>query len=168
MQWSRNTVHSHFTLCLRAHDYIKRLPPTPMVRPLDESQGSSPLRGHGSWLTCEVALRDKLKIDHKKGKEEEKEDPNRILTNFKGGLVRKQQATLLEPLICKWRKTIRRSKLWPMHFTWATYTRDGNWGEGHLSPLWGFAVPFPHPTPWKFLKIKNKKEGFVVSVAWYS
>jgi hypothetical protein len=24
--------------------------PTPMVQPLDESQGSSPLQGHGSWL----------------------------------------------------------------------------------------------------------------------
>ena len=30
--------------------------PTPMARPLDESQGSSPLQGHGSWLMCEVAL----------------------------------------------------------------------------------------------------------------
>jgi len=28
-----------------------------MVRPLDESQGSSPLQGHGSWLMCEVALK---------------------------------------------------------------------------------------------------------------
>ena len=28
-----------------------------MVRPLDESQGSSPLQGHGSWLVCEVALK---------------------------------------------------------------------------------------------------------------
>ena len=27
-----------------------------MVQPLDESQGSSPLQGHGSWLVCEVAL----------------------------------------------------------------------------------------------------------------
>ena len=27
-----------------------------MVRPLDESEGSSPLQGHGSWLMCEVAL----------------------------------------------------------------------------------------------------------------
>jgi hypothetical protein len=27
-----------------------------MVRPLDESHGSSPLQGHGSWLMCEVAL----------------------------------------------------------------------------------------------------------------
>ena len=26
-----------------------------MVRPLDESQWSSPLQGHGSWLVCEVA-----------------------------------------------------------------------------------------------------------------
>ena len=25
MQWSRNMVHSHFTLCLRARDYIQRL-----------------------------------------------------------------------------------------------------------------------------------------------
>jgi len=30
--------------------------PTHMVRPLDESQGSSPLQGHGSWLMCDVAL----------------------------------------------------------------------------------------------------------------
>ena len=29
--------------------------PTPMVWPLDESQGSSPLQGHGSWLVREVA-----------------------------------------------------------------------------------------------------------------
>ena len=27
-----------------------------MVWPLEESQGSSPLQGHGSWLMCEVAL----------------------------------------------------------------------------------------------------------------
>ena len=27
-----------------------------MVRPLDESQGSPPLQGFGSWLMCEVAL----------------------------------------------------------------------------------------------------------------
>ena len=27
-----------------------------MVWPLDESQGSSPLQGQGSWLVCEVAL----------------------------------------------------------------------------------------------------------------
>jgi hypothetical protein len=31
--------------------------PTLMVRPLDESQGSSPLQGRGSWLMCEVALK---------------------------------------------------------------------------------------------------------------
>ena len=30
--------------------------PTPMVWPVDESQGSSPLHGHGSWLMCEVTL----------------------------------------------------------------------------------------------------------------
>ena len=35
---------------------------TPMVRPLDESQGSSPLQGHGSWLMCEVALKPTLFI----------------------------------------------------------------------------------------------------------
>ena len=29
---------------------------TPMIRPLDESQGSSLLQGRGSWLLCEVAL----------------------------------------------------------------------------------------------------------------
>ena len=29
--------------------------PTPMVRPLDESQVPSPLQGHGSWFMCEVA-----------------------------------------------------------------------------------------------------------------
>ena len=28
-----------------------------MIRPLDESQGSSPLQGHNSWLVCEVAMR---------------------------------------------------------------------------------------------------------------
>ena len=33
---------------------------TPMVRPLDESRGSSPLQGHGSWLMCEVSLRGGL------------------------------------------------------------------------------------------------------------
>ena len=27
--------------------------PTPMVQPLDESQGASPLHGHGSWLVCD-------------------------------------------------------------------------------------------------------------------
>src|SRR6202048_5044981 len=37
--------------------------PTPMVRPLDESQGSSPLQGHGSWLMCEVALRAALHLE---------------------------------------------------------------------------------------------------------
>ncbi len=39
--------------------------PTPMVRPLDDSQRPSPFHGHGSWLVCEVALRNnrlKLKI----------------------------------------------------------------------------------------------------------
>ena len=40
MQWSYNMVHSHFTLCLRARDYIKRPFPTPMVQPLDKGQGS--------------------------------------------------------------------------------------------------------------------------------
>ena len=27
-----------------------------MIQPLNESQGSSPLQGHCSWLMCEVAL----------------------------------------------------------------------------------------------------------------
>ena len=27
-----------------------------MVWPLDESQGSTPLQGHDSWLVCEMAL----------------------------------------------------------------------------------------------------------------
>ena len=31
-----------------------------MVRPLYESQGSSPLQGHGSWLLCKVALTQHL------------------------------------------------------------------------------------------------------------
>ena len=53
MQRSRNMVHSHFTPCLRVHETAF---PTPIVRPLDESQGSSPLQDHGSWLVCEVAL----------------------------------------------------------------------------------------------------------------
>ena len=48
MQWSRIMVHSHFTLCLRARDLHKTAFPTPMVQPLDESQGSSPLQSHGS------------------------------------------------------------------------------------------------------------------------
>jgi hypothetical protein len=34
-----------------------------MVRPLDESQGSYPLQGHGSWLMCEVALRAALHLE---------------------------------------------------------------------------------------------------------
>ena len=31
--------------------------PTPMVRPLDESQESSPLQGHGSWLMRELSAK---------------------------------------------------------------------------------------------------------------
>ena len=31
--------------------------PTSMVQPLNDSPGSSPLQGHSSWLTCELALR---------------------------------------------------------------------------------------------------------------
>ena len=51
------TLHSHFTLCSRARDYTKAAYRTLMVLwPLDESQGSSLLQGHGSWLMCEVAL----------------------------------------------------------------------------------------------------------------
>ena len=35
-----------------------------MVRPLDESGGSSPSQGHGSWLMCEVALRQFCHTPH--------------------------------------------------------------------------------------------------------
>ena len=42
--------------------------PTPMVRPLDGSQGSSPLQGHNSWLVCEVALRSWKPLDTLNGK----------------------------------------------------------------------------------------------------
>ena len=58
MQWFRDMVHPHFTL-LGPWPH-KTAFPTPMVWPLDESQGSSPLQGHGSWLMCEVALSTKL------------------------------------------------------------------------------------------------------------
>ena len=51
MQWSRNMVHSHFTM-LEGPWLHKTAFATPMVRPLDESQGSSPSQGHGSWLMC--------------------------------------------------------------------------------------------------------------------
>ena len=34
-----------------------------MVQPLEESQGSSPLQDHGSWLVCEVALRHHEALD---------------------------------------------------------------------------------------------------------
>ena len=34
--------------------------PIPIVWPLDESQGFSPLQGHNSWLMCEVALKVQL------------------------------------------------------------------------------------------------------------
>ena len=55
MQWSCNMVHSHFTPGVRAREYMKQLSQHPWyVRPLDESQGSSPLQGHGTWLVCEV------------------------------------------------------------------------------------------------------------------
>ena len=57
MHRSFNMVHSHFTLCLRTRPYTKMGSPTPMVRPLDDSQRPSPFHGHGSWLVCEVALR---------------------------------------------------------------------------------------------------------------
>ena len=40
----------------------KRAFPTPIVQPLEECQGSSPLRGHGSWLMCEVALNVKTGV----------------------------------------------------------------------------------------------------------
>ena len=36
--------------------------PTQLVRPLDESQGSSPLQGHNSWIMCEVVLSNEFQI----------------------------------------------------------------------------------------------------------
>ena len=43
-------IPTPFTLCLRVRDGCKG-------HTLDESQGSSPLQGHGYWLVCELALR---------------------------------------------------------------------------------------------------------------
>ena len=54
MQWSCNTVHS-LHIVLKGPRLHKMAFPTPI--PLDESQGSSPLQGYGSWLLCEVALK---------------------------------------------------------------------------------------------------------------
>jgi hypothetical protein len=63
MQWSRNMVHPHFTLCLRARDYIKQLSQHPRyAQPWDASQGSSPLQGHDSWVMCEVVLRGSTQL----------------------------------------------------------------------------------------------------------
>jgi hypothetical protein len=50
--------HGPFSLHTMLEDPLLHIMafPTPMVRPLDESQGSSPLQGHGSWLMCKVTL----------------------------------------------------------------------------------------------------------------
>ena len=55
MQWARNMVHSHFTLCLRFRDYLNGFPNTQWYNLWMRVKGSSPLQGHGSWLMCEVA-----------------------------------------------------------------------------------------------------------------
>ena len=54
MQWSRNMVHSHLTLCLRFHDYLKRLSQHPWYGLWMRVKGPHQLQGHGSWLVCEV------------------------------------------------------------------------------------------------------------------
>ena len=56
MQWSCNMVHSHFTLCLKARDYIKRISQHPWYNLWMRVKGPSPLQGYGSWVMCEVAL----------------------------------------------------------------------------------------------------------------
>ena len=50
--------HGPFSLHIMFEDlWLHKMAfPTPMVRPLDDSQGSPPLQGHGSSLMCEVAL----------------------------------------------------------------------------------------------------------------
>ena len=52
-----------------------------MVRPLDESQGPSPLQGHGSWLMCEVALSMEDRGVHHPDKISEDSIPSRALLN---------------------------------------------------------------------------------------
>ena len=59
MQWSRNMVHSHLTLCLRVRDYLNRLSQHPRYGFWMRVKGP-PLQGHGSWLVCEVALSHSL------------------------------------------------------------------------------------------------------------
>ena len=65
---SRMTSHYTWGSMARLHDFRGVLGqplgtflwalPTPMVRPLDESQGNPPLlRGHNSWLMWKVALK---------------------------------------------------------------------------------------------------------------
>ena len=56
MQWSCNMIHSHFTLCLKAGEYIKRLSRHSLYSLWTRVKGPPPLQGHGSWLMCEVAL----------------------------------------------------------------------------------------------------------------
>ena len=52
------TQHGPFSLhtMFEGLSLHKMAVPTPMVRPLDDSQGPSPCHGHGLWLVCEVGL----------------------------------------------------------------------------------------------------------------
>jgi hypothetical protein len=56
-----------------------------MVRPLDESQESSSLQGHGSWLMCEVTLRAALHVEA---------GPIRYVRGLKSSLVIGQKAQI--------------------------------------------------------------------------
>ena len=60
MQWSLNMVYSLHTM-FEGPWLHKTAFPTPTVQPLDESQGSSPLQCHNSWLMCQVALNGRFK-----------------------------------------------------------------------------------------------------------
>ena len=51
-------VHNRF------RDRFHNKQTSPMVRPLNESQGPSPLQGHGFWLVCEVALTSVQNLVH--------------------------------------------------------------------------------------------------------
>ena len=61
MQWSHNMVHSHFTLGLRARDYIKRLSQHPWYGLWMRVKGS-----HHYKVMCKVALTLALHADDRK------------------------------------------------------------------------------------------------------
>jgi hypothetical protein len=63
-----------------------------MVRPLDESQGSSPLQGHGSWLMCEVTL---MAISHTRLRAHDHYTPSTLIGG-KGGAGPSSLHTTLE------------------------------------------------------------------------